>query len=266
MKRTIIVMAALLPLLAGCGTSPPSETSLTKSTSRTLPEREVARRVTAQLTDVLLPQKHPAPNPNARNPLSGLIYDMPAHPAYNAAGICLQTYAAFAFEPSGPREGADTRVRVSSVRTHLQIIVPEKQDAYEDVLTDDHRKAEKLCDRDRTAPAYARFLTDEEYSGVAAFKAFEAFRSALATQPDFPLDCLDYPAHDTPCRVRVARLTAGDIVEGVDCGRDRQKPHPNNCHMLWAGDFFLQIFVDRDGVPQYALADEQVIMAHTRYD
>ena len=64
MKRTIIVMAALLPLLAGCGTSPPSETSLTKSTSRTLPEREVARRVTAQLTDVLLPQKHPAVRPD----------------------------------------------------------------------------------------------------------------------------------------------------------------------------------------------------------
>jgi hypothetical protein len=266
MKRAIMSAAMLGALLAGCATNLPSDNSLSKTTSRTLPEREVARRVTAQLTDILLPQAQQAPNPEAKNALMGLTYDMPGRPAYNAAGICMQSYAAFAFEPSAPREGADTRVRVSSVQTHFQIVVPERRDTYADVPTADHSAVEKLCERYRDAPAYARFVTNNEYSGIAAFKAFEALRTALATQPDFPLDCADYPANGIPCRVRLTRLTAADIVEGVDCGRDRQQPRPNRCVQLLAGDYALQIFVDQAGVPQYALADELIIMSHPRHD
>lgn len=243
----------------------PANTSLSKTTSRTLPERDVARRITAQLPAILLPADLRAPNPNAKRPLSSVVYDLPAQ-ASDTEGICTQRYVWFDFTPVAADADADTDVRVSDLSTGLKIIVPNKPGEYARLDDAQQKEAEKLCREAGMTPAYAIFRAEGAGLGIAALKAFEALQDALQRTVDFPVDCGSKNPTDQSCRAGLAKLTPHAIDEVSDCGRDRVKPLYNVCWEVWAGDYTLRIFVDAAGVPQYALVDELVVMSHTRID
>jgi hypothetical protein len=243
----------------------PVNTSLSKTTSRTLPEREVARRVAAQLPAILLPADQRAPNPNAKKPLSSLVYDLSAQ-ASDTEGICTQRYVWFDFTPVAADADADTDVHVSDLSTGLKIIALNKPGKYAGLDDAQQKKAEKLCREAGITPAYAVFRAEGAGPGIAALKAFEALQDALQRTVDFPIDCGNKNPADQGCRAGLAKLTPRAIDQVGGCGRDRAKPLYNVCWEVWAGDYTLRIFVNEKGVPQYALVDELVVMSHTRID
>ena len=268
--RAILMALALLAAPATALAGAP----ISKTQVRALPPAEATKRVTDQLSDILVLRQAAPTGRTPTRPLRDLDFTTVPRATW-APGVCARDAVIVTFEPvDSPAHGPDTLVRASSVsaRTTYHLLGPPKSgDAYYDAVPP--AEARKAC-AELAGAGDALFFNapTAEVALSGAWWLTQLARQASAPAPDFTLNCTFLVGAARTCVALASDLSVADIASVEPCPEDRQDGHPLACWAItvWLaeGPYDLRVLVTpgRDSKLARVQINEQVHTADVGVD